>query len=62
MQTHANTCYSVNEFGQGGEDETTEVKSAEGKTLPAKVPEAKDVGEAAQKATGADIGNATKRR
>lgn len=47
----------VNEFGQGGEDEETEAKEAEGKELAAE-----KVKEIEAKATGADMGEARKRK
>jgi hypothetical protein len=56
----------VNEFGQGGDDEeentdaVVQEKTAEGKALPAAIPEVKVGG--ASKATGVDGGKATKKR
>jgi hypothetical protein len=55
----------VNEFGQGGEDETEVVKGSEGKALPGVVSgeEVEEVvGEVKGKATGVDGGKGTKRR
>lgn len=52
----------VNEFGQGGEDEPSEELKAQPKSLPKADPETeKEVG-GGPKATGANVGKATKRK